>query len=155
MASAPGDPKGGLILKDLVEGITDGEQVRRGAEVLADGRCVPRSRYLLRSVAEERVVQAKTCTYVLRGTLCEMRLEHILPRLLHPVFHINGRTILHRTSPSPSSYFSSAPGTVFLFISQRLLCYSMREKSSPAIEQFAILTAAMRYMCVGRIDVNY
>jgi hypothetical protein len=42
---------------------------------------------------EERVVRAKTCTYPLRGTLCEMRLEHILPRLLHPVFHINGRTI--------------------------------------------------------------
>lgn len=84
-------------------------------EVLADGRCVLRSRYLLRSVAEQRVVRAKTCTYLLRGTLCEMRLEHILPRLLHPVFHINGRTIpstvLHRhlrlTShplPVPSSF---------------------------------------------------
>lgn len=86
-------------------------------EVLADGRCVPRSRYLLRSVAEERVVRAKTCTYLLRGTLCEMRLEHILPRLLHPVFHINGRTTLYRTSPSPSSYFSPAP--VFLFVFPR------------------------------------
>lgn len=30
MASAPGDPKGGLILKVLVEGIKDGEQVRKG-----------------------------------------------------------------------------------------------------------------------------
>lgn len=30
MTSALGDPKGGLILKDLVEGIRDGEQVRKG-----------------------------------------------------------------------------------------------------------------------------
>lgn len=114
-------------------------------EVLADGRCVPRSRYLLRSVAEERVVRAKTCTYLLRGTLCEMRLEHILPRLLHPVFHINGCTTLHRTSPSPS--FSPAPGTVFLFVFPRLLYCSMRERSSQAITQFAILTAAVCYVC--------
>jgi len=122
--------------------------------VLADGRCVPRSRYLLRSVAEERVVRAKTCTYLLRGTLCEMCLEHILPRLLHPVFHINGCTILHRTSPSPSSYFSPTPGTVFLFVFPWLLYYSMWKRSSWAVVQLAILTAAVHYMYVRGIDVN-
>lgn len=55
MASALGAPEGGLILEDLAEGIRDGERARKsggGVEVLlADGRCVPRSRYLLRSVA--------------------------------------------------------------------------------------------------------
>lgn len=102
----------------------------RGEVPLADGRCVPRSRYLLRSVAEERVVRAKTCTYyLLRGTLCEMRLEHILPRLLHPVFHINGRFSPHATSPSPSSYRLSLSrrSRVYLFVLPRLLYTSERK----------------------------
>lgn len=64
---------------------------------MVDGRCAPRSgTHLLRNAAKERrrkLFGLKLVpTYLVDGTLCEMRLEHILPRLLHPVFHINARS---------------------------------------------------------------
>ena len=74
--------------------------------------CSPRSgTHLLRNAAKERrrkLFGLKLVpTYLVDGTLCEMRLEHILPRLLHPVFHINARSslcLLYRFPflPSPS-----------------------------------------------------
>lgn len=124
MASAllpPEAPEGGLILKEptgereAAEGrreTSDGGGGGWGAKCRCrlTGRCVPRSRYLLRSVERRAsglfgLKLVPTYLPTPRRTLCEMRLEHILPRLLHPVFHINGRfSHRRRTSPSPSSY---------------------------------------------------
>lgn len=137
MASALEAPEGGLILEDLVEGIRDGEREHgRGEVLLADGRCVPRSRYLLRSVAEERVVRAKTCTYyLLRGELCvkcawstSCRVSFILSSILTVV---SPSTLLPRHLRLTVSLAFSVYLGLYLFVCSRLL-YATRCAAGPS-----------------------
>lgn len=68
-----------------------------------------------------------------RGTLCEMRLEHILPRLLHPVFHINGRFSALSLPPSSSRRFAVTPRRLPRHLREPYLLLSLAYRLAPCV----------------------
>lgn len=132
---------------------------------VVDGRCVLQSgTQLLRNAAEERrrkLFGLKLVpTYLVDGTLCEMRLEHILPRLLHPVFHINARSSHRCVFYTDSLFFPLPQASSSCWRSQReigedvLLAYANFAPNQPDTTCIIYHFYLSSFICYGWMEIS-